>query len=121
MKITTSTRQAGNVTIVDVNGRIELGDESAALRNLILDLLRQGHNQILLNLGAVHYIDSTGLGVLVSTFTSIKKQQGQLKLLNLTDKVDDVMQLTKLYTIFDTFSDESEAVKSFGHSTAANA
>ncbi len=121
MDMTTKTRQVGDVTIVDISGRIELGDESASLRNLISDLLSEGHKQILLNLGDVHYIDSSGLGALVSTFSSVKKQGGELKLLNLTDKVSDVMQLTKLYTVFEVMNDEAAAVKSFDHSTAANA
>jgi anti-sigma B factor antagonist len=121
MKMTTSTRQVGNVTIVDISGRIELGDESAALRNLVLDLLSEGHTQILLDLGEVHYIDSAGLGSLVGAFTSVRKQQGELKLLNLTNKVHDVMQLTKLYTVFDILNDEATAVKSFRQSTAATA
>ena len=121
MKMTTSTRQVGGVTVVDVSGRIELGEESAALRDLIGDLLSKGHKQILLNLGDVHYIDSSGLGTLVSAFTSVRKQGGELKLLNLTNKVSDLMQITKLYTVFDIANDEASALKSFGQTTAAKA
>ena len=121
MKITTSTRQAGNVTIVDISGRIELGEESAAVRDMISDLLSKGHKQILLNLGDVHYIDSSGLGALVSAFTSVRKQGGELKLLNLTNKVSDLMQITKLYTVFDIANDEASAVKSFGQPATATA
>jgi anti-sigma B factor antagonist len=121
MNMTTSTRQVGGVTIVDISGRIELGEESAALRELVCDLLSKGHKQILLNLGDVHYIDSAGLGSLVSAFTSVRKQEGELKLLNLTNKVQDVMQITKLYTVFDIMNDEAVGVKSFGQSTAATA
>jgi anti-sigma B factor antagonist len=121
MKMTASTRQVGGVTVVDISGRIELGEESAALRDLVSELLNNGHKQILLNLGAVHYIDSSGLGTLVSSFTSARKQGGELKLLNLTDKVTDLMQMTKLYTVFDIKNDEAVAVKSFGQSTAATA
>jgi anti-sigma B factor antagonist len=121
MKMTASTRQVGGVTVVDISGRIELGEESAALRELVSELLNNGHKQILLNLGAVHYIDSSGLGTLVSSFTSARKQGGELKLLNLTDKVTDLMQMTKLYTVFDIKNDEAVAVKSFGQSTAATA
>ena len=113
MDLTTKTRNVGSVTIVDVSGRIVLGEESAALRAVIADLLSEGHNQILLNLGNVSYIDSSGLGNLVSAFTSVKKQGGELKLLNLTNKVQDVMQITKLYTVFDVYSDEQIAVRSF--------
>ena len=121
MKMTASTRQVGGVTIVDISGRIELGEESAAVRDLISDLLSEGHNKILLNLGDVEYIDSSGLGTLVSAFTSVRKQGGELKLLNLTNKVSDLMQITKLYTVFDIANDEASALKSFGQSTAANA
>ena len=121
MNMTTTTRQAGSVTIVDISGRIVLGEESAALRELVCNLLDKGHRQILLNLGDVHYIDSAGLGSLVSAFTSVRKQNGELKLLNLTNKVHDVMQITKLYTVFDIMDDEAVAVKSFGHSAAATA
>ena len=84
-------------------------------------LLDKGHRQILLNLGDVHYIDSSGLGSLVSAFTSVRKQNGEMKLLNLTNKVHDVMQITKLYTVFDIMNDETEGVNSFGQSTAATA
>ncbi len=121
MNMTTTTRQAGSVTIVDISGRIVLGEESAALRELVCNLLDQGHRQILLNLGDVHYIDSSGLGSLVSAFASVRKQNGELKLLNLTNKVHDVMQITKLYTVFDIMNDETEGVNSFGQSTAATA
>ena len=121
MKMTTSTRQVDGVTIVDISGRIELGEESVALRDMVCDLLSKGHKQILLNLGDVHYIDSAGLGTLVGAFTSARKQGGELKLLNLTDKVTDLMQTTRLYTVFDITNDEAAGVKSFGKSTAATA
>ncbi len=121
MNMTTTIRPIGSVTIVDISGRIVLGEESAALRELVCNLLDQGHRQILLNLGDVHYIDSAGLGSLVSAFTSVRKQNGELKLLNLTNKVHDVMQITKLYTVFDVMNDETEGVKSFSQSTAATA
>jgi anti-sigma B factor antagonist len=119
MKMTTSTRQVGGVTVVDISGRIELGEESAALRDLVCDLLSRGDKEILLNLGDVHYIDSSGLGSLVSAFTRVQKQGGELKLLNLTNKVSDLMQITKLYTVFDVMNDEAVAVGSFGQSTTA--
>jgi anti-sigma B factor antagonist len=120
MDMTTSIRQVGGVTIVDISGRIVLGQESAALRNLVCDLLSKGHKKILFNLGDVHYIDTTGLGSLVSAFTSVRKQEGELKLLNLTNKVHDVMQITRLYTVFDIMDDEAVAVTSFGQSAAAS-
>jgi anti-sigma B factor antagonist len=119
MSMTISTRQVGGVTIVDIRGRIVLGEESASVRDMICDLLSKGHKQILLNLGAVDYIDSMGLGSLVGAFVRVRKQGGELKLLNLTDKVTDVMQITKLYTVFDIMNDEEAGVKSFGQSTAA--
>ena len=121
MNMTATTRQAGSVTIVDISGRIVLGEESAALRELICNLLDKGQRQILLNLGDVNYIDSSGLGSLVSAFTSVRKQNGELKLLNLTNKVHDVMQITKLYTVFDIMNDETEGVKSFSQSRAVTA
>jgi len=121
MDLTSSTRQAGEVTIVDVSGRIVLGEESAALRALIGDLLKNGQKKILLNLADVNYIDSAGLGHLVSTFTSVRRQGGELKLLNLTNKVHDVLQITRLYTVFDISDNEAAAVKSFTQSTAASA
>ena len=119
MNMTTTTRQVGGVTIVDISGRVVLGEESAALRNLVCDLLNKGHRKILFNLGDVNYIDSSGLGSLVSAFTSVRKQEGELKLLNLTNKVQDVMQIAKLYTVFDIMDNEEAAVKSFGQSAAA--
>jgi anti-sigma B factor antagonist len=119
MKMTKSTRQAGSVTIVDISGRIELGEESAALRDMVCDLLSKGQKQILLNLGDVHYIDSSGLGTLVSAFTNVRKQGGEL--VNLTNKVSDLMQITKLYTVFDITNDEAAAVRSFAQPAAATA
>ena len=118
MNIMTSTRQVGGVTIVDISGRIVLGEESAALRNLVCDLLSEGNVKILFNLGDVNYIDSSGLGNMVGAFTSVRKQGGELKLLNLTNKVHDLMQITRLYTVFDIMDDEAIAVKSFGQSAA---
>ena len=96
-----------------------LGEESAALRQLVCDLLSKGHKNILFNLGDVNYIDSSGLGNLVGSFTSVRKQGGELKLLNLTNKVQDLMQITRLYTVFDILDDEAAAVKSFNQSAAA--
>ncbi|HMD39794.1 MAG TPA: STAS domain-containing protein [Candidatus Acidoferrum sp.] len=114
MDFVTSTRQAGSVTIVDISGRIVLGQESASLRNLINDLLSKGQKKILINLADVSYIDSSGLGSLVGSFTSVRKQGGELKLLNLTHKVHDLLQITRLYTAFDVMDDETAAVNSFG-------
>jgi anti-sigma B factor antagonist len=121
MNMMTSIRQVGGVTIVDISGRIVLGEESAALRNLVCDLLSKGQKRILFNLSDVNYIDSSGLGHLVSAFTSVRKQEGELKLLNLTKKVHDVLQITRLYTVFDIMDDEAVAVRSFSQSGVATA
>jgi anti-sigma B factor antagonist len=118
MHMITSTRQVGGVMIVEISGRIVLGEESAALRQLVCDLLSKGHKNILFNLSDVNYIDSSGLGNLVGAFTSVRKQGGELKLLNLTNKVHDLMQITRLYTVFDIMDDEAVAVESFGQSAA---
>jgi anti-sigma B factor antagonist len=119
MNMTTKMRQVGGVTIVDISGRIVLGEESAALRNIVGELLSKGQKQILLDLGGVDYIDSAGLGALVGGFASVQKQGGELKLSNLPSKVVDVMQMTKLYTIFDIVSDEAAGLKSFAQSASA--
>jgi anti-sigma B factor antagonist len=117
--MTTSVRELGGVTIVDINGRIQLGQESAALRDLVCDLLSKGHKKILFDLGDVDYIDSAGLASLVSARTSVRKQAGELKLLNLTKHVHNLMQITKLCTVFDIMDDEAVALKSFSQSAAA--
>ena len=119
MNMTTSIRETSGVTIVDISGRIVLGEESAALRRLVCDLLGKGHKNILLNLAEVNYIDSSGLGDLVGAFTTVRKQGGEVKLLKLTNKVQDLMQITRLYTVFDIKDDEAAAIKAFGQSTAA--
>jgi anti-sigma B factor antagonist len=119
MNLITSTRQVGDVSIVDISGKIVLGEESAALRVVVADLLAKGQKKILLNLAEVSYIDSSGLGHLVSTFTTVRKQGGELKLLNLNNKVHDLMQITRLYTVFDVSDNEAAAVKSFAQSSAA--
>src|SRR5215471_11407406 len=106
-------RDSGPVTIVDLSGRISLGEGSALLRKTIRELLDGGQSKILLNLGDVNYIDSSGIGELVSGFTAVRNRSGELKLLNLTKKVNDLLQLTKLFTVFDVYSDEGTAVRSF--------
>ena len=113
MSMKASTRQVDGVTIVDLSGRITLGEGSVVLRDTIKDLLGKGQKKILLNLGDVSYIDSSGIGELVSAFTTTKNQGGELKLLNLTKKVHDLLQITKLYTVFDVKDDETAAVKAF--------
>jgi anti-sigma B factor antagonist len=108
-----STRQVDGVTIVDLSGRITLGEGSVVLRDTIKDLLSKGQKKILLNLGDVSYIDSSGIGELVSAFTSVRNQGGELKLLHLTKKVHDLLQITKLYTVFDVKDDEAAAIGAF--------
>jgi len=108
-----STRQVDGVTIVDLSGRITLGEGSVVLRDTVRDLLGKGQKKILLNLGDVSYIDSSGIGELVSAYTTVRNQSGDLRLLNLTKKVHDLLQITKLYTVFDVKDDEMSAVKSF--------
>ena len=121
MSMTMSARRVGDVMIVDFSGRIVLGEQGASLRNLLNDLLSNGHKKVLFNLADVDYIDTSGLGYLLSALLSVRKQQGELKLLNLTKKVDDVMQITKLYTVFEIFDDEAAATRSFGQSASATA
>ncbi|HXF12954.1 MAG TPA: STAS domain-containing protein [Terriglobales bacterium] len=113
MNLKVSTRQVDGVSIVDCSGRITLGEGSVVLRDTVKDLLGKGHKKILLNLGDVNYIDSSGIGELVSAYTTAKNQGGELKLLKLTKKVHDLLQITKLYTVFDVKDDEAAAIKSF--------
>jgi anti-sigma B factor antagonist len=106
-------RQVGDVTVVDVSGRITLGEGSAALREVMRDLVTKNQKKILLNLGDVTYIDSSGIGELVSGFTTVTNSGGNLKLLNLNKRVKDLLQITKLYTVFDVHEDEAGAIRSF--------
>ena len=113
MTMKANTRQVDGVTIVDLSGRITLGEGSVILRDTVRDLVGKGNKKILLNLGEVNYIDSSGIGELVSAFTTVRNQGGELKLLNFTKKVHDLLQITKLYTVFDVKDDETAAIKSF--------
>ena len=113
MALTISTRQLDGVTILDLSGRITLGEGSVQLRDAIRDLLAKGSKLILLNLADVNYIDSSGIGELVSAYTTVRNQGGELKLLNLTKKVHDLLQITKLYTVFDVKDDEASAIASY--------
>jgi anti-sigma B factor antagonist len=108
-----SERQAGDVTILDMSGKITIGEGSVALRTAIRRLLEEGKKKILLNLAGVGYIDSSGIGELVSSYTAINKDGGQLKLLNLTQKLQDLLTITKLLTVFDVYESEAEALESF--------
>ena len=113
MSMKATIRQVDSVMVIDVSGRITQGEGCAQLRELIREQLGKGHKQILLNLADVTYIDSSGIGELVSAFTAVSNQGGQLKLLNLTKKVHDLLQITKLYTVFDIHDDEAKAIASF--------
>lgn len=113
MALTIASREVDGITVLDLSGRITLGEGSVQLREAIRDLIGKGQKTILLNLGDVSYIDSSGLGELVSAFTTSKNQGAALKLLNLTKKVKDVLQLTKLYTVFDIYDDEATAIASY--------
>jgi anti-sigma B factor antagonist len=113
VSIKASTRLVDGVTIVDLSGRITLGEGSSTLRETVRDLISKGQKSILLNLGDVTYIDSSGIGELVSSYTSVNNQGGKLKLLNLQKKVHDLLQITKLYTVFEVHTDEAAAIRSF--------
>ena len=106
-------RQAGDVAILDLDGEVRIGDSATALRTAIRNLVADGSMKILLNLAGVKYIDSSGIGELVSSYTAINKDGGQLKLLNLTQKLQDLLTITKLLTVFDVYESESEALSSF--------
>lgn len=106
-------RQVDGITVVDMSGRITLGEGCTQLRELVREQLGKGTKHLLLNLADVTYIDSSGIGELVSGFTTVSNQGGQLKLINLTKKVHDLLQITKLYTVFDVYDDEAKAVSSF--------
>jgi len=102
------------VTIVDLSGQIKLGEGCSVLRDTVKDVIGKGQKKILLNLGNINYIDSSGIGELVSGFTTVKNQGGEMKLLQLTKKVRDLLQITKLYTVFDIHDDERSAISAFG-------
>ena len=106
-------RPAGDVTILDLSGKITIGEGSVQLREAVRKLLDDGKKKVLLNLGDVSYVDSSGIGELVSSYTTTNNQGGQLKLLNLTKKIQDLLMITKLLTVFQTFDNEAEAVASF--------
>jgi anti-sigma B factor antagonist len=113
MSMKVATRQVDGVTILDLSGRITLGEGSVTLRDAVHDIVAKGQKHILLNLENISYIDSSGIGELVSAFTSVKNSGGELKLLNLTKKVHDLLQITKLYTVFDIWDNEASAVTAF--------
>ncbi|MGB8510728.1 MAG: STAS domain-containing protein [Pyrinomonadaceae bacterium] len=106
-------RQAGDVTVLDMEGKITIGEGSVALRSAIRRLIEEGRKKILLNLAGVGYVDSSGIGELVSSYTTINREGGQLKLLNLTQKIQDLLAITKLLTVFDTYDEEAAALNSY--------
>ena len=106
-------RQAGDVAILDLDGEVRIGDSATALRGAIRGLIAGGNQKILLNLAGVKYIDSSGIGELIANLTTVSRANGQLKLLNLTDKITDLLVITKLLTVFDVYEGEAEALNSF--------
>jgi anti-sigma B factor antagonist len=108
-----SSRQVGDVTVIDAAGRITLGEAASAFRDTIRDLTAKGNKKILLNLSEVSYVDSSGIGEMVSSYTTIHGSGGQLKLLGLNKRIKDLLHITKLYTVFDAYDDEAAAIRSF--------
>ncbi len=106
-------RQVTDITILDISGRISLGDETALLRNTIRDVIARGKKNLVLNLGQVPYIDSSGIAELVSAFVAARREGGDVKLLNLTKKVRDTVEIVHLGSIFELFDDEAAALKAF--------
>jgi len=106
-------RQAGDVAVLDLDGQVRMGDSATALRGAIRGLVAGGNKKILLNLGGVKYVDSGGIGELIANYTTVGRSGGQMKLLNLTDKVQDLLVITKLLTVFDVYDNEAEALSSF--------
>ncbi len=113
MSVKLSSRQVGDVTVIDAAGRITLGEGSSSFRDTVRDHIAKGNKKLLINLAEVSYIDSSGIGELVTAFTTVTNNGGHLKLLNLTHRVQDLLQITKLYTVFEVFSDEAVGVRSF--------
>jgi anti-sigma B factor antagonist len=114
MSLTINQRTVGDVSILDLGGKITIGAGNVQLRDAVRKLIENGNKKILLNLGDVSYVDSSGIGELVSSFTTTSNAGGSLKLLNLTKKIQDLLAITKLLTVFETFTSEEEALKSFG-------
>jgi len=113
MSMKASIRQFEDISIVDLSGQIKLGEGSSTVRDIVKDLLGKGHKKILLNLADINYIDSSGIGELVAAYTSVRSQGGEMKLLKLTRKVQDLLTITKLITVFDVKDDEAAAIAAF--------
>ena len=112
-ELSINKRQAGDVAILDLNGEVRIGDSATALRSAIRELVAAGNQKILLNLAGVRYIDSSGIGELIANYTTVGRSGGKLKLLSLTDRVQDLLVITKLLTVFDVYDNEAEALSSF--------
>jgi anti-sigma B factor antagonist len=121
VKMQTTARHLGDVTVLDISGRITLGEGNVMLREIIRELAEKGDKKIVLNLSEVHYIDSSGIGELVKTHTTIRNQGGQLRLINLTKRVDDLLQMTRLSAVFDIEGDEASAINSLREATISQA
>ncbi len=113
MSLQATCRDVGEIAVVDFSGKITLGEGSATLRRMIRELVAKGHRKILLNLGDVDYIDSSGIGELVGAYTTVRGASGELKLVYLTKRVRDIIQITRLFTVFDVQPDEAAAIRSF--------
>ena len=113
MSVKLTIRQVGDVTVIDAAGRITLGEGASTFRDTAKDLTAKGNKKLLLNLAEVSYIDSSGIGELVSGFTTVSNAGGQLKLLKLTKRIHDLLQITKLYTVFEVYDDEAKGLASF--------
>jgi anti-sigma B factor antagonist len=114
MSVQVSIRRVNDVRVVDVSGRVTLGEGASTLRDTLRAMANEGEKKVLLNLAGLVYLDSSGIGVLVGSFASMRNQGGQLKLLNLTGRVKDLLLVTKLYTVFEIFEKEATAIESFG-------
>jgi anti-sigma B factor antagonist len=114
-----ATREIGEITIVDIKGRITIGEGNVMLREIMIGLLEKGKKHVLLNMADVAHVDSAGIGELVRSHTSVRKQGGQLKLANVNKKVQELLQKTMLLAVLDVHQDETSAVKSFGLSSTA--
>jgi anti-sigma B factor antagonist len=117
-KMQNTTRQVGDVTVLDISGRITLGEGNVMLREIVRELIDKGNRKIVLNLGEVQYVDSSGLGELVKTHTTVRNRSGQLRLVNLNKRIHDLLQMTRLAAVFDIEPDEASAIKSLGDKPA---
>jgi len=106
-------RPSGDVMILDLKGKLTIGEGDELLKDKVYSLIQQGHKKLILNLEGVPYVDSAGLGEIVRTYTTVSKQGGNLKLLNLTKRIEDLLSITKLLTVFDTYESEQDAINSF--------